>query len=90
MCKIYDENYIGFTMGHPHERCEEDKFNSSSIKKNFTNKHDFLPDNIIQHFKVLRKCKTKHDCLIYEMLYIRELSPSLNVQSDSIKAKLFV
>ena len=29
-------------------------------------------------------------CLIYEMLYIRELSPSLNVQSDSIKAKLFV
>ena len=34
--------------------------------------------------------KTKQDCLIYEMLYIRELSPSLNVQSDSIKAKLFV
>ena len=49
-----------------------------------------MPDNINQHFTVLRKCKTKHDCLIYEMLYIRELSPSLNVQSDSIKAKLFV
>ena len=29
---------------------------------------------------------SKYDCLIYEMLYIRELSPSLNVQSDSIKA----
>ena len=28
-----------------------------------------------------------HDRLIYEMLYIRELSPSLNAQSDSIKAK---
>ena len=41
-----------------------------------------LPDNINQHFKVLRKCKTKYDCLIYEMLYIRELPPSLNVQSD--------
>ena len=39
--------------------------------------------NINQHFKVLRKCKTKHDCLIYEMLYIRELSPFLNVQSLS-------
>ena len=73
-----------------HERCEEHKFNSSSIKKHFPNKHDCLPDNINQHFKVLQKCKTKHDCLIYEMLYIRELSPSLNVQSDSIKAKLFV
>ena len=77
-------------MKHLHECCEEHKFNSSSIKKHFTNKHDCLPDNINQHFKVLRKCKTKHDCLIYEMLYIRELSPSLNVQSDSIKAKLFV
>ena len=89
-CSFCDENYIGFTMRHLHERCEEHKFNSSSIKKHFTNKHDCLPDNINQHFKVLRKCKTKHDCLIYEMLYIRELSPSLNVQSDSIKAKLFV
>ena len=77
-------------MRHQHDCCEEHKFNSSSIKKHFTNKHDSLPDNINQHFKVLRKCKTKHDCLIYEMLYIRELSPSLNVQSDSIKAKLFV
>ena len=73
-----------------HERCEEHKFNSSSIKKHFTNKDNCLPDNINHHFKVLRKCKTKRDCLIYEMLYIRELSPSLNVQSDSIKAELFV
>ena len=85
-----DENYIGFTMRHLHERCEEHKFNSSSIKKHFKNEHDCLPDNINQHFTVLRKCETKHDCLIYEMLYIRELSPSLNVQSDSMKAKLFV
>ena len=82
-CSFCDENYIGFTMRHLNERCAEHKFNSSSIKKHFTNKHDCLPDNINQHFKVLRKCKTKYDCLIYEMLYIRELSPSLNVQSDS-------
>ena len=25
-----------------------------------------------------------YDCLIYEMLYIRKVSPSLNVQSDSL------
>ena len=89
-CSFCDENYIGFTMRHLHERCEEHKFDSSSIKKHFNNQHGCLPDNINQHFTVLRNCKTKHDCLIYEMLYIRELSPSLNVQSDSIKAKLFV
>ena len=89
-CSFCHENYIGFTMRHLHERCEEHKFNSSNIKKHFNNQHDCLPDNINQHFTVLQKCKTKHDCLIYEILYIRELSPSLNVQSDSIKAKLFV
>ena len=31
----------------------------------------------------------KFDCLVYEMLPIRELTPSLNVQLDSIQAKLF-
>ena len=30
------------------------------------------------------------DCLIYEMLFIRKKKPSLNTQSDSIRAKLFV
>ena len=32
----------------------------------------------------------KCDCLVYEMLFIQELKPSLNTQSDSISAKLFV
>ena len=31
-----------------------------------------------------------YDCLIYEMLYMREVSPPLNIQSDSIMAKLFI
>ena len=30
----------------------------------------------------------KFDCLVHEMLLIRELTPSLNVQSDSFQAKL--
>ena len=51
-CSFCDENYIGFTMRHLHERCEENKFNSSSIKKHFNNQHDCLPDNINQHFTV--------------------------------------
>ena len=83
------KSIITQTMRHLHERCDEHKLNSSSIKKHFINKHDCLPDNFNDQFKVLRKCKTKYDCLIYEMLFIRDLSPSLNVQSDSIKAKLF-
>ena len=41
-------------------------------------------------FKMLKKCSTKWDCLVYEMLYIRTIRPNLNTQSDSIRAKLFV
>ena len=69
-------------MRHPHERCEEHKFNSSGIKKHFTNKHDCLPDNtcINQHFKVLRKCKTHHDRLIYEKPLINEIRFKTNAK----------
>ena len=42
------------------------------------------------HFKILKHCHSKFDCLLYEMLFIRNLKPPLNVQSDSIKAKLFI
>ena len=36
------------------------------------------------------KCMNKFDCLVNEMLYIKQLTPSLNVQTDSIRAKVFV
>ena len=32
----------------------------------------------------------KFDCLIHEALFIRKLKPELNVQTDSICAKVFV
>ena len=40
-------------------------------------------------FKVLSKCNSKFDCLVYAMLYIKDIKPSLNTQADSIRAKLF-
>ena len=39
-------------------------------------------------FRMLTKCSTKWDCLVYEMLYIRTIRPNLNIHSDSIRAKL--
>ena len=48
------------------------------------------PNDIARSFKILRKCQNKLDCLIFEMLFIKELKPSLNKQCDSIRAKLFV
>ena len=42
-----------------------------------------------KQFSVLRKCRSKFDCLIFEMLFIKELKPGLNTQKDSVRAKLF-
>ena len=38
---------------------------------------------------MLAKGSNKFDCLIKEMFFIRKLKPSLNVQADSIRAKVF-
>ena len=80
---------IGYTMRHLHEHCDEHKLPPSSISKHLKKEHGLIPNDISNSFKILRKCNSKFECLIYEMLLIREKSPSLNVQSDSIKAKLF-
>ena len=37
----------------------------------------------------MKKYHGKINCLIYEMLFIKKYNPCLNVQSDSIKAKVF-
>jgi len=88
-CGLCNANYVGYTLRHLNERCEEHKLPSSSIYKHFKNEHGFMPKDITNNFlKILKKCTNKFDCLIFEMLFIRDKSP-INVQSDSIKAKLF-
>ena len=62
---------------------------SSSIGKHLINEHCIISKDLNRHFSFLKKCMNKFDCLVHEMLLIRELTPSLNVQSDSIQAKLF-
>ena len=39
------------------------------------------PQDMLKHFKLLKKWRNKFDCLVYEMLFIRT--------SDSIRAKVF-
>ena len=40
-------------------------------------------------FRFFLKCQTKFECLIYEMLFIKEINPSLNTQADFIRTELF-
>ena len=49
-----------------------------------------VPEDLLSCFKVLKKCMNQFDCLVNEMLYIKQLTPSLSVQTDSIRAKVFV
>ena len=37
----------------------------------------------------IKKCRGKLECLIYEMLWIKNKGPKLNTQGDSTHAKLF-
>ena len=62
---------------------------SSSIGKHFRDKHSSTPKDLTPNFTILKKCNSKFDRLIYEMFFINELRPSLNVQRDSIRAKVF-
>ena len=87
-CDLCDADYVGYTARHLHRRIAEHKY-SSTCKHLLEARGD---KNLLNEgqFCVLKKCHGKFDCLVYEMLFIKELRPSLNTQSDSISSKLFV
>ena len=87
-CDLCDADYVGYTARHLHQRIAEHK--NSAIGRHFLEAHgnnNLLKEN---QFTVLRKCQGKFEFLIFEMLFIKNLKPNLNIQTDSIRAKLFV
>jgi len=88
LCDLCDADYVGYTVRHLHQRIVEHK--NSAIGKHLVEAHGQLGNLKESQFRILRKCQTKFECLIYEMLFIKEINPSLNTQADSIRAKLFI
>ena len=86
-CDLCDTDYVGYTSRHLFKRIAEHKY--SAIGKHLQEEHRLQPTNLNDQFTVLKKCRTKFDCLIYEMLFIRNIKPKLSTQSDSVRAKLF-
>ena len=86
-CGSCDASYVGYTARHLHQRIEEHRY--SAIGRHRLADHGQTTAPPAASFSVLKKCASKFDCLIHEMFYIKELKPSLNVQSDSVRAKLF-
>ena len=93
-CNLCDiGSYVGYTRGHLYGRVDGHKSTSSSVRKHYILNNDHagtVPEDLLSCLKVFKKCMNKFDCLVNEMLYIKQLTPSLNVQTDSIRAKVFV
>ena len=51
-----------------------------------TYKHSLAPKDLSKNFSILMKSMNK---FVYEMFFIQKLRPTLNVQSYSIRAKVF-
>ena len=79
----FDES--GYTARHLHWRIANiAEHRYSAIGKHLLDAHG--DKNLINEdqFRFLKKCHGKFDCLVYDKLFIKELRPSLNTQSDSI------
>ena len=89
LCDLCDANYVGYTVRHLNQLISERK--NSAIQKHLVKQHGLDKKAPINHlFQVLKKCISKFDCLIYEMLLIKDIGPTLNSQIDSIPDKLFI
>ena len=86
-CDLCDADYVGYACRHLFQRIEEHKH--SAIGKHLHDAHNQMNKDLQKQFNILKKCRGKLECLIYEMLFIKDKKPKLNTQSDSIKAKLF-
>ena len=76
-CGLRDADYVGYTARHLHQRIAAHKY--SVISRHFVEAHGsnhLLEEN---QFRVLRKCQGKFDCLVFEMLYIKNLKSNLNI-----------
>ena len=62
-------DYVGCTSRRLFQRITEHKH--SAIGQRLTEEHKLQATNLQDKFTVLKKCRTKFDCLIYEMLFIR-------------------
>ena len=86
-CDLCDADYVGYTRRHLFQRIEEHKH--SAIGKHLRDAYNQMNKDLQKQFTILKRCRGKLECLICEMLFIKDKKPKLNTQSDSIKAKLF-
>ena len=85
-CDLCEAGYVGYTCRHLFQRMKE--HSAGGVGGHYKSCHGHSIGSE-ERFKVLKRCKGKFDCRIYEMLFINEIKPTLNTQSDSIRSKVF-
>ena len=76
-CDLCDADYVGYTRRHLFQRIDEHKH--SAIGKHLRDSHNQKNKDLTEQFTILKKCRGKFECLIYEMLFIQEMKPKLNL-----------
>ena len=72
-CDLCDADYVGYNASHLHQRINEHKY--SAIGRHLEQHGLSKTDVVDKQFSVLKKCGSKFDCLIFEMLFMKELNP---------------
>ena len=85
-CDLCDAGYVGYTRGHLRNRVKGHKQQSSAIAKHYKNMHEAIPQDLLKFLKVLKTCRNKFDCLVYEMLFIRALKPNRAIRLHSCES----
>ena len=86
-CDLCDADYVGYAARHLHQRIAEHKY--SAIGRHFLEAHgnnNLLKEN---QFTALRKCQGKFDCLVFEMLFIKNLMRNLRTVPTIVTAHTF-
>ena len=61
-----------------HQRIAERSILNLSVGKHLFNTNKISKAVLLNNFLVLKKCRSKFDCVILEMLIIQDLNPTLN------------
>ena len=70
-CDQCDTGYVAGTHSDIYIIVEKDplKQQSSAIAKHYKNVHETMPLDLLKRLEMLKKCRNKFDCLVYEMLF---------------------
>ena len=83
-CDLCKEDNVRYTALHLHQRISAHK--CSAIGKHLE-QHGLLRTGMVdKQFSVLKKCRSKFGCLIFEMLFIKELNPEINTHKNNVEA----